>query len=104
MMAGTLDEMAHGIVMVLQASPKPEPLIVELRGHTYEQALYLAQAVADECDASNAPLTKVEIGESGMFVPGGMKRTFESNTVRLVTALDLGAAIRLRRWQHSPSP
>ena len=96
-MTGTLDEMAHGIVTVLHFSPNPEPLVVELRGHTHEQAIYLAQAVADECAASGSPLAGIQIGEVHQFQPGGQQRRFEGGSVSLVSDGAVGSALWFNR-------
>jgi hypothetical protein len=97
-MAGTLDEIAHGIVTVLHGFPDPEPLEVALRGHTYEQAIYLAQAVADECSASATTLARIQIGEPRQFELGGAERKFEGGAVGLERDVSVGAALRFYRW------
>jgi hypothetical protein len=58
---GARDEMAHGFVSGLRATPAPERLRVKLNGHAYQEALYLAQAVADECSAAGTSLALVEV-------------------------------------------
>lgn len=58
-MAGTLDEIAHGVVLVLATCERPEPLPVTLANHTGEQGAYLVGAVVDECTAAGVPLRTV---------------------------------------------
>lgn len=98
-MAGTLDEMAHGIVMVLRATTEPEPLNVQLRGHTHGQALYLAQAVADGCSASAIPLARIEIGRWECFEAGGEHPPrFEGGGVALVVSPEVGSELAFYRY------
>lgn len=101
-MSGTLDEMAHGIVTVLSKSPSPEPLRVELKGHSYAEGIYLAQAVADECSASSVPLAIVEIGEPHQFTNCEFADPLaEWGQVQVLTSAALGSAVQFWRWARS---
>ena len=98
-MANTLDEIAHGIVTVLSHSPVPEPLVAELKGHTQAEAIYLAQAVADECAAAGVRLAKVELGSREQFVPFEIAApTTDWGNVELVIDQRVGSAVQFWRW------
>lgn len=98
-MAGTLDEIAHGIVTILKNAPVPEPLRVDLKGHTHAEAVYLAQAVADECAAAFVPLARVEFGLAHQFAEGEIADpATEWGTIEVLDDETLGSAVQFWRW------
>jgi hypothetical protein len=60
-MAG-LNELAIGIATVL-AGVTPEPLTVQLRGQSIEDAEYLLRAVIRECEDAEIPLRRVVVDD-----------------------------------------
>lgn len=56
-----LDELAEAIARTLRLSPLPEPLPVEMRGHTPAEVAFFARAVADACDRLTAPLSSIAV-------------------------------------------
>lgn len=58
-----LDEIGLGIATVLGSSSVPEPLFVDLRGHTPVEALVMVRSVIDACLRSATPIALVRMGE-----------------------------------------
>ena len=58
-----LDEIAEGVSSVLAASPAPEPLFLDMVGHTAGEATFLIRAVVDACERRGALLSKIRIGQ-----------------------------------------
>jgi hypothetical protein len=56
-----LDEIAEGLATVLQVSPTPEPLGVDLIGHSPAEVTFLVRAVVDACERRVAPLALIRI-------------------------------------------
>ncbi len=54
-----LDEIAEGIATVLTNSPRPEPLNIDLRGQSPQEATFLVRAVIDACERRGAPISLV---------------------------------------------
>jgi hypothetical protein len=54
-----LDEIAEGLATVLASSPTPEPLNVDLRGQSPQEATFLVRAVVDACERRGAPISLV---------------------------------------------
>lgn len=57
-----LDEIAEGLATVLQLSPTPEPLGVDLVGQTPAGVTFLIRAVVDACERRAAPLSLIRVG------------------------------------------
>ena len=57
----TLDEIAVGISTVLLMAPAPEPLYVDLKGHSPQEIAFLIRAVVEACTLRNAPLSHIRI-------------------------------------------
>ena len=57
-----LDEIAEGVSSVLAASPTPEPLFLDMMGHSSGEATFLIRAVVDACERRGAPLSKIRVG------------------------------------------
>ena len=57
-----LDEIAEGLSTVLQLSKTPEPLGVDLVGHSPAEVTFLIRAVVDACRRRSAPLALVRVG------------------------------------------
>ena len=66
-----LDEIAEGLSAVLQLSPEPEPLGIDLVGHSPAEVTFLIRAVVDACERRGAPLSLIRVGS-----------VFASNVVR----------------------
>jgi hypothetical protein len=56
-----LTEMAIGIASVLAGDNAPDPLPVQLRGQTIDQAAYFVRAVIRECADADIHLSKVVV-------------------------------------------
>lgn len=56
-----LDEIAEGLANMLLALPAPEPLPVDLRGHSPADFAFLARALAEACERLAAPLSLIKI-------------------------------------------
>jgi hypothetical protein len=57
----TLDEIAAGISTVLLMAPAPEPLYVDLKGHSPQEIAFLIRAVVEACKLRKAPLSHVRV-------------------------------------------
>lgn len=58
-----LDEIAEGVSNVLAASPMPEPLFLDMVGHSSGEATFLIRAVVDACKRRGVPLSKIRVGQ-----------------------------------------
>lgn len=58
-----LDEIGQGIATILSRSDVPEPLFVDLKGHTPVEALVMVRSVIETCLRSATPTALVRIGE-----------------------------------------
>ncbi len=60
-MSARLDEIAEGIAAVLQASPTPDPLYLDLIGHSPAEVTFLVRAVIDACERRGSPLSTIHV-------------------------------------------
>lgn len=56
-----LDEIAEGLATVLHISQTPEPLGVDLLGHSPAEVTFLVRAIVDACERRNPPLACIEV-------------------------------------------
>ena len=96
----TLDEIAHGVVIVLAHGPAPEPLGVDLSNHVPAELSYLAQAVIDECTAAGAPLAVVRIDPAmaGHLAATPTTESLEDEGVKIELDASLDRRIEFFRW------
>jgi hypothetical protein len=59
-----LDEIAEGVSSVLASSPVPEPLFLEMMGHSPGEITFLIRAVVDACERRCTPLSKICVGHT----------------------------------------
>ena len=57
----TLDEIAIGISTVLLMAAAPEPLYVDLKGHSPQEIAFLIRAVVEACKLRKAPLSHIRV-------------------------------------------
>ena len=57
-----LDEIAEGLATVLQLATTPEPVGVDLVGHSPAEVTFLVRAVVDACRRRAAPLSLIRVG------------------------------------------
>jgi hypothetical protein len=57
----TLDEIAAGISTVLLMAPAPEPLYVDLKGHSAQEIAFLIRAVVEACKLRKASLSHIRV-------------------------------------------
>lgn len=92
-MAG-LKEMAIGIATVLHSTDEPEPLPVQFRGETLENAAYLIEAVVRECTHAEIALDRVQVDEE-------LLAFMRSNSADLPVRIGGGAdPVEVRFWRH----
>lgn len=95
-----LDEIAEGLSTVLQHGSRPEPLGVDLVGHSPVEVTFLIRAIVDACERRAAPLSLIRVGN---IVASNLIRAFgpeplhyEGITVEV--APELGSRLELYRF------
>ena len=94
-----LDEIAEGLATILQLATTPEPVGVDLVGHSPAEVTFLVRAVVDACRRRAAPLSLVRVGSVcasnivRAFAPGPLQ--YEGVAVEV--APDLARRIELFR-------
>ena len=88
---------------VLQVSKLPEPLGVDLVGHSSSEAIFLVRAVVDACERRGSPLSLIRVAMSyGAIV----SRTFGPGLmyyegVKIALASELNERIEFHRFLPS---
>ena len=94
-----LDEIAEGLAAVLQLATTPEPLGVDLVGHSPAEVTFLVRAVVDACRRRAAPLSLVRVGSvcASNIVRALAPGPLQYEGVAVEVAPDLGCRIELFR-------
>lgn len=82
-----LDEIGQGIATILGSSSMPEPLFVDLKGHTPVEALVMVRSIIDTCLRSATPIALVRIGERLGARFDGSPKSHEGVPIELDAAL-----------------
>tara|TARA_R110000824_G_scaffold401792_1_gene616545 strand:+ start:7991 stop:8317 length:327 start_codon:yes stop_codon:yes gene_type:complete len=89
-----LDEIAEGVSSVLASSPMPEPLFLEMVGHSPSEVTFLIRSVVDACERRGVPLSKVcvgpSLGSNAKRALGPEPLHYQGVQVDLVDGLDRG--------------
>ena len=92
-----LDEIAEGLSSLLQLAAAPEPLGVNLVGHSPAEVTFLVRAVVDACARRGTPIALIRLGSVSA---SNAVRTFgpeplEYDGVKIEIAPDLDHRIEL---------
>ena len=100
-----LDEIAEGIAAVLRRSAAPEPLHLDLWGHSPVDTTVLVRSVIDACQRTAAPLALVRVSNdmgarlwNSLETPGA----YEGTAIELDDAL--GKRLKFYRFSETRSP
>ena len=98
-----LDELAEAIVQTLRLSPVPEPLPVEMRGHTASDVAFFVRAVADASERLAAPLCRVKVDpEFGVkLLRSAAAEPLAGGAVQVKPAEGLGQTVKFCRFPKS---
>ena len=95
-----LDEIAEGLVTVLQVTPTPEPLPVDLMNHSPNELTFLVRAIVDSAERRIVPLSLIRIDKDFGAVTAralGTEPT-QYEGVRVELVVDLGRIMELYRF------
>ena len=95
-----LHEIAEGLAAVLQMSYEPEPLGVDLVGHSPIEVTVLIRAIIDACQRRCCPLSLVRVGS--VFASNVVRSLgpdpLQHDGIRVEVAADLDYRIELYRF------
>ena len=97
-MAG-IREIAIGVATVLQCSAEPEPLPLDLRGQSVDDAIFLMKQVIDECADAGLALHEVRF-DTNLWQASLATLGSEYRQVSLRPSEALGARIEFYRRSH----
>lgn len=98
-----LDEIAEGLATVLELSPAPEPLPVDLRNHSQAEAAFLARAIIMACERRAVPLSVIRLAKDlgGILIKSLGETSGMLDGIKIEVDDDLAGRIELFRFPIS---